>query len=47
MVPPPVDDVTGAVVAWLAGAGAAPSPVALRAWLRERVPEYQAQPVRF
>ncbi|WOP16942.1 nucleoside-diphosphate sugar epimerase/dehydratase [Ottowia sp. SB7-C50] len=46
-VSPPADDVAAAVLAWLAQAGAAPGPADLRGWLHQRVPEYQAQPVRF
>ncbi|MDO5691863.1 MAG: nucleoside-diphosphate sugar epimerase/dehydratase [Pseudomonadota bacterium] len=40
-------DVVRATETWLAAAGAAPDAAAIRGWLRERVPEYQAQPVRF
>ena len=46
-VAPPAGDVARAVEDWLAAAGAAPEAAAIRDWLRQRVPEYQAQPVRF
>ena len=41
-VAPPAADVAAAVEAWLAAAGAAPDAAAIRRWLRQRVPEYQA-----
>ena len=40
-------DVVRVTEAWLAAAGAAPDAAVIRDWLRERVPEYRAQPVRF
>ena len=43
----PAGDVAQAIDDWLATAGAAPDAAAIRGWLRQRVPEYQAQPVRF
>ena len=41
-VAPPAGEVAAAVEAWLAAAGAAPDAAAIRRWLRQRVPEYQA-----
>ncbi|HRM54873.1 MAG TPA: nucleoside-diphosphate sugar epimerase/dehydratase, partial [Ottowia sp.] len=41
-VAPPAAEVAAAVEAWLAAAGAAPDAAAIRRWLRQRVPEYQA-----
>ncbi|QTD43838.1 polysaccharide biosynthesis protein [Ottowia testudinis] len=46
-VAPPADEVAETVEAWLAAAGGAPDAAVLRGWLVERVPEYQARPVRF
>lgn len=46
-VAPPAGDVVADIETWLAAAGAAPDAEALRDWLRQRVPEYRSQPVRF
>ncbi len=46
-VAPASADALRDIEAWLAQAGPAPSPEALRSWLQGRVPEYRAQPVLF
>jgi FlaA1/EpsC-like NDP-sugar epimerase len=46
-VAPAAADALHEVEAWVAQAGPAPTPEALRAWLQTRVPEYQPQPAVF
>lgn len=46
-VAPSQADALGQIEAWLAQAGPAPTPQALRHWLQERVPEYRPQPAVF
>lgn len=46
-VAPASADALRDIEVWLAQAGPAPSPEALRIWLQGRVPEYRAQPVLF
>ena len=46
-VAPSQADALRQIEAWLAQAGPAPTPQALRSWLQERVPEYRPQPAVF
>ena len=46
-VAPVAADAAQGIEAWIAQAGAEPAAPALREWLRGRVPEYRAEPVRF
>ena len=46
-VAPSQADALQQIEAWLAQAGPAPTPQALRSWLQERVPEYRPQPAVF